>query len=154
MPEVLKTLNVRLLTNLTLSNIFNFMRKLLIFGLILTFPNISFSLPIKPLLNLFQKNEINFERCYRQRDRNYDDFVKGSIFKKWDWEINLKEKKAVRIIITNYDNKVQTDAYPIKTITKNYIETFSVRGTSYMFMRNLVKYKFLHQEIMVKNHLL
>ena len=77
------------------------MRKLLIFGLILTFPNIAFSLPIKPLLNLFQKNEINFERCYRQRDRNYEDVVKGSIFKKWDWEINLKEKKAVRIIITN-----------------------------------------------------
>ena len=115
-------MNVRLLT-------------LVVFGLILTFPNISFSLPIKPLLNLFQKNEIAFERCYRQRDQNYNDFVKGSIFKKWDWEINLREKKAVRIIITNYDNKIQTDTYPIKTITKNYIETFSVRGISYMFMR-------------------
>ena len=90
------------------------MRKLLIFGLMFKFICIFF----KPLLNLFQKNEINFERCYRQRDRNYDDFVKGSIFKKWDWEINLKEKKAVRIIITNYDNKTE---YP-KTITKNYIE--------------------------------
>lgn len=111
------------------------MRKLIIFALILTFPNISLSLPIKPLLNLFKKNEIAFERCYRQKDRNYDDFVRRSIFKKWDWEINLKEKKAVRIIITNYDQKVQTDTYPIKTITKNYIETFSVRGTSYMFMR-------------------
>ena len=117
------------------SNIYDLMRNILIFVLILTFPNASLSLPIKPLLNLFQKNEITFERCYRQRDRNYDDFVRSSFFKKWDWEINLKEKKAVRIIITNYDQKVQTDTYPIKTITKNYIETFSVRGTSYMFMR-------------------
>ena len=60
------------------------MRKLIIFTLIFTFPNISLSLPIKPLLNLFQKNEIAFERCYRQKDRNYDDFVRRSIFKKWD----------------------------------------------------------------------
>ena len=50
-----------------------------------------------------------------------------SLFLKWEWEINLKNKTATRIAQTKLDDKkLNVDQFQIIAVTKEFIKTNSL----------------------------
>jgi len=86
---------------------------------------------------LFSKNEFKFERCYSESYSNHNDWLADSLFLKWEWEINLKNKTATRIAQLKVDAKeLRIDQLQIIAVTKEFIKTnSSSTGTSYVFFR-------------------
>jgi len=71
----------------------------------------------------FDKDKIKVTKCY---DRSqYSSFKSqqndpiNSNMTKWEWELNLKNKKAIRTVILN--GELSLDQFVISIITDNYI---------------------------------
>ena len=71
----------------------------------------------------FDKDKIKVTKCY---DRSqYSSFKSqqndpvNSTTTKWEWELNLKNKKAIRTVILN--GELSLDQFVISIITDNYI---------------------------------
>ena len=85
---------------------------------------------------LFDKKEFKFERCYTESYSNHNDWIENSLFLKWEWEINLKNKTTTRIAQTKLDDKkLNVDQFQIIAVTKEFIKTNSLSDTSYIFFR-------------------
>jgi len=71
----------------------------------------------------FDKDIIKVTKCWDPvKYKNYkQDRAEGirQGMKKWEWELNLKEKIAYRIM--NIDGQLQIDQFKIKISTKDYI---------------------------------
>ena len=85
---------------------------------------------------LFSKDEFKFEKCYTESYSNYNDWRANSLFLKWKWEINLKNKTATRIAqLKDNVNEMRIDQFQIIAVTKEFIKTNAPTGTSYVFYR-------------------
>jgi len=85
---------------------------------------------------LFSKNEFKFSRCYTESYNNHDDWLADSLFLRWDWEINLKNKTATRLAQLQVDDKeLSIDQFQIVAVTKEFIKTNTISDTSYIFYR-------------------
>ena len=71
----------------------------------------------------FDKDKITVKKCYDPtKANNYKAYKKQASqldAKKWEWELNLKEKIAYRII--ERDGQLKIDQFKIKISTKSYI---------------------------------
>ena len=71
----------------------------------------------------FDKDKITVTKCYDPtKYNNYKAYKKQASKirnKKWEWELNLKEKIAYRII--ERDGQLKIDQFKIKASTKSYI---------------------------------
>tara|TARA_Y100001958_G_C20969990_1_gene365373 strand:+ start:117 stop:524 length:408 start_codon:yes stop_codon:yes gene_type:complete len=106
----------------------------------------SFFFSLNSEASLFNKKEFKFERCYTSAYSDHDSWVKNGIFLYWEWEINLKDKTATRISAFKDDNKVDLKTFPIKAVTRQYIQTSERDGTSYVFERKTGKIQITTQE--------
>ena len=71
----------------------------------------------------FDKDKITVTKCYDPtKDNNYKAYEKRASKKsatKWEWELNLKEKIAYRVMVL--DGQLTIDQFKIKISTKDYI---------------------------------
>ena len=71
----------------------------------------------------FDKDKITVTKCYDPtKDNNYKAYEKRASKKsatKWEWELNLKEKIAYRVMVL--DGQLTIDQFKIKISTKSYI---------------------------------
>ena len=85
---------------------------------------------------LLSKNEFKFSRCYTESYNNHNDWLANSLFLRWDWEINLKNKTATRLAKLKVDDKeLVIDQFQIVAVTKEFIKTNTISDTSYIFYR-------------------
>ena len=84
----------------------------------------------------FDKDKIKVTKCYDPRDaKNYKEYKKLSgVAKKFEWELKLKEKIAIRIIESNGQLKI--DKFKIKIVTDDYIIVSDPTGDVQFDLKN------------------
>ena len=84
----------------------------------------------------FDKDKIKVTKCYDPRDaKNYKEYKKLSgVAKKFEWELKLKEKIAIRILERNGQLKI--DKFKIKIVTDDYIIVSDPTGDVQFDLKN------------------
>tara|TARA_B110000858_G_scaffold192448_1_gene243204 strand:- start:103 stop:480 length:378 start_codon:yes stop_codon:yes gene_type:complete len=84
----------------------------------------------------FDKDKIKVTKCYDPRyAKNYKEYKKLSgVAKKFEWELKLKEKIAIRIIESNGQLKI--DKFKIKIVTDDYIIVSDPTGDVQFDLKN------------------
>ena len=84
----------------------------------------------------FDKDKIKVTKCYNPKDaKNYKEYKKLSgVAKKFEWELKLKEKIAIRIIESNGQLKI--DKFKIKIVTDDYIIVSDPTGDVQFDLKN------------------
>ena len=84
----------------------------------------------------FDKDKIKVTKCYDPKDaKNYKEYKKLSgVAKKFEWELKLKEKIAIRIFESNGQLKI--DKFKIKIVTDDYIIVSDPTGDVQFDLKN------------------
>ena len=86
----------------------------------------------------FDKDKIKVTNCYEtSKFKSYKAAKKtGKFYKRWEWELNLKEKIAYHITVKKSGDPLEIEQHKIKIITDQYIIVSGANGFDYQFDSN------------------
>ena len=86
----------------------------------------------------FDKDKIKVTSCYEtSKFKSYKAAKKtGKFYKKWEWELNLKDKIAYHITVKNSGDPLEIEQHKIKIITDQYIIVSNANGFDHQFDSN------------------
>ena len=86
----------------------------------------------------FDKDKIKVTSCYEtSKFKSYKAAKKtGKFYKKWEWELNLKDKIAYHITVKKSGDPLEIEQHKIKIITDQYIIVSGANGFDYQFDSN------------------